>query len=51
LVGLLGQSVFGWLAGYEDVSGADRWCRDPVMRWVGNQPVALEFVAAKPLTC
>jgi hypothetical protein len=33
LVGLLRQSVFGRLAGYEDVNDADRLCRDPV-RWV-----------------
>src|ERR1700732_833907 len=34
LVGLLRQSVFGRLAGYEDVNDADRLCRDPTMRWV-----------------
>ena len=34
LVGLLQQSVFGRLAGYEDVNDADRLCRDPAMRWV-----------------
>jgi hypothetical protein len=34
LAGLLRQSVFGWLAGYEDVNGAERLCRDPAMRWV-----------------
>ena len=33
LVGLLRQSVFGRLAGYEDVNDADRLCRDPAMRW------------------
>ena len=33
LVGLR-QSVFGWLAGYEDVNDAERLCRDPAMRWV-----------------
>jgi hypothetical protein len=40
LVGLLRQSVFGRLAGYEDVNDADRLCRDPAMRWVvgGNAP-------------
>jgi hypothetical protein len=32
--GLLRQSVFGRLAGYEDVNDADRLCRDPAMRWV-----------------
>ena len=34
LGGLLRQSVFGRLAGYEDVNDADRLCRDPAMRWV-----------------
>jgi hypothetical protein len=33
LVGLLRQSVFGRLAGYEDVNDAERLCRDPAMRW------------------
>jgi hypothetical protein len=34
LAGLLRQSVFGRLAGYEDVNDAERLCRDPTMRWV-----------------
>jgi Transposase DDE domain group 1 len=34
LGGLLRQSVFGRLAGYEDLNDADRLCRDPAMRWV-----------------
>src|SRR6516164_1012858 len=34
LTGLLRQSVFGRLAGYEDVNDADRLARDPAMRWV-----------------
>jgi hypothetical protein len=34
LVGLLCQSVFGRLAGYEDVNDADRLALDPVMRQV-----------------
>jgi hypothetical protein len=38
LVGLLRQSVFGLLAGYEDVNDADRLCRDPAMRWVVGDP-------------
>src|SRR6202171_4044978 len=33
-VGLLRQSVFGRLAGYEDVNDAERLCHDPAMRWV-----------------
>src|SRR6202045_4950103 len=41
LVGLLRQSVFGRLAGYEDVNDAERLCRDPAMRWVvgGGAPM------------
>src|SRR3954451_9640664 len=34
LAGLLRQSVFGRLAGYEDVNDADRLCHDPAMCWV-----------------
>ena len=34
LGGLLRQSVFGRLAGYEDVNDAARLCHDPAMRWV-----------------
>ena len=34
LAGLLRQSVFGRLAGYEGVNDAKRLCRDPAMRWV-----------------
>lgn len=40
LDGLLRQSVFSRLAGYEDVNDADRLCRDPVMRQlVGGRAV------------
>jgi hypothetical protein len=34
LAGLLRQSVFGRLAGYEDVNDAERLCHDQAMRWV-----------------
>ena len=34
LIGMLRQSVFGRLAGYEDVNDADRLGRDPAMRWI-----------------
>ena len=37
LAGLLRQSVFGRLAGYEDVNDAERLCRDPAMRWVATK--------------
>src|SRR5215475_14337420 len=44
LVGLLRQSVFGRLAGYEDVNDAERLRHDPAMRWVVGGKAA--FVAA-----
>src|SRR5262245_45194089 len=34
LVGMLRQSVFGRLAGYEDVNDAERPRHDPAMRWI-----------------
>ena len=34
LIGLLRQSVYGRLAGYEDVNDADRLSHDPTMRWI-----------------
>ena len=34
VVGLLRQSVYGRLAGYEDVNDADRLGRDRAMRWI-----------------
>ncbi len=42
LGGLLRQSVFGRLAGYEDVNDAERLCHDPAMRWVvgGGAPMS-----------
>ena len=47
LVGLLRQSVFGRLAGYEDVNDAERLRHDPVMRWiVGGK--AVQGHAASP---
>ena len=47
LAGLLRQSVFGRLAGYEDVNDADRLARDPAMRWVvGGQAVAKQAASA-----
>src|SRR5512132_3010354 len=40
LAGLLRQSVFGRLAGYEDVNDAERLWRDPAMRWaVGDRAI------------
>ena len=34
LVGMLRQSIFGRLAGYEDVNDAQRLRHDPAMRWI-----------------
>ena len=34
LVGMLRQSVFGRLAGYDDVNDAERLRHDPAMRWI-----------------
>jgi hypothetical protein len=34
LAGLFRQSVFGRLAGYEDVNDAERLRHDPAMRWL-----------------
>jgi hypothetical protein len=45
LTGLLRQSVFGRLAGYEDVNDADRLAHDPVMRAVVDRR-GLDRVAA-----
>src|SRR5260370_15600782 len=47
LAGLFRQSVFGRLAGYEDVNDAERLRHDPAMRWiVGGQ--AAQSCAASP---
>src|SRR3954464_10743559 len=44
LPGLLRQSVFGRLAGYEDVNDAERLCHDPAMRWVvGYRAIGVEL--------
>ncbi len=46
LAGLLRQSVFGRLAGYEDVNDADRLCRDPAMRWVVGDKAISGYAAS-----
>jgi hypothetical protein len=50
LVGLLRQSVFGRLAGYEDVNDAERLRHDPAMRWVvgGKAAQGLPDVVLEP---
>jgi hypothetical protein len=47
LVGLLRQSVFGRLAGYEDVNDAGRLRYDPAMRWIVGGKAA-QGCAASP---
>jgi hypothetical protein len=50
LAGLLRQSVFGRLAGYEDVNDADRLSRDPAMRWVvGDQAITGSAASASQM--
>lgn len=46
LAGLLCQSVFSRLAGYEDVNDADRLRRDPVMRRLVREPAAKHRAAS-----
>src|SRR3954462_14900149 len=44
------QSVFGRLAGYEDVNDADRLSRDPAMRWiVGGRAVTQSAASASQM--
>src|SRR3712207_1817806 len=48
--GLLRQSVFGRLAGYEDVNDAERLCRDPAMRWVvGDRAISGSAASASQI--
>src|SRR5262249_6717373 len=49
LVGLLRQSVFGRLAGYEDVNDAEHLRYDPAMRWIAGGKAA-HGRAASPRT-
>ena len=46
LAGLLRQSLFARLAGYEDVNDADRLCRDPAMRWVVGDRAITGYAAS-----
>jgi hypothetical protein len=50
LVGMLRQSVFGRLAGYEDVNDAERLRHDPAMRWIVGGTAA-KGCGASPLRC
>jgi hypothetical protein len=47
LSGLLRQSVFGRLAGYEDVNDAERLCHDRAMRWIVGGRAAHGSAASK----
>src|SRR4029453_17370840 len=50
LIAQLRQSVFGRLAGYEDVNDADRLGRDPAMRWiVGGRAVTAQGGSTSPM--
>jgi hypothetical protein len=50
LAGLLRQSVFGRLAGYEDVNDAERLRRDPAMRWVvGDRAISAYAASASQM--
>jgi hypothetical protein len=46
LGGLFRQSVFGRLAGYEDVNDAERLARDPAMRAIGGREGLDRFAAS-----
>src|SRR3984893_15226349 len=46
LAGLFRQSVFGRLAGYEDVNDADRLRHDPAMRWIVGGKATLSCAAS-----
>jgi hypothetical protein len=50
LIAQVRQSVFGRLAGYEDVNDADRLGRDPAMRWVvGGRAVTQNAASASQM--
>jgi hypothetical protein len=46
LAGLFRQSVFGRLAGYEDVNDAERLRHDPAIRWIVGGKAAHGFAAS-----
>ncbi len=46
LVGMLRQSVFGRLAGYEDVNDAQRLRHDPAMQWIVGGKAASDAAAS-----
>src|ERR671916_2200178 len=51
LIAQVRQSVFGRLAGYEDVNDADRLAHDPAMRWVvGGRAVTEQAASASQMS-
>ena len=46
LGGLFREAVFGWLAGYEHVNGAERLARDPAMRAIVGREGLDRFAAS-----
>ena len=46
LAGLFRQSVFGRLAGYQDVNDAGHLCHDPTMRWIVGGDAAQRSTAS-----
>ncbi|MGB8901599.1 MAG: transposase, partial [Methylocella sp.] len=46
LAGLFRQSIFGRLAGYEDVNDAQRLRHDPAMRWIVGGKAASDAAAS-----
>src|SRR4051794_4000856 len=52
LLGQFRQSVFGRLAGYEDVNDADQLAHDPAMRWVvGGAAVTGQAASTSQMGC
>ena len=46
LIAQLRQSVFGRLAGYEDVNDADRLAHDPALRWIVGGRAVMQTAAS-----
>ena len=51
LIAQFRQSLFGRVAGYEDVNDADRLAKDPAMRWiVGGRAIANHAASTSQMT-
>src|SRR3954471_22073129 len=46
LIAQLRQSVFGRLAGYEDLNDADRLAHDPALRWIVGGRAVTQYAAS-----